>query len=1017
MTTAAEDVRNRIIETLQIDLVGPDNDHVFAHECLPDSPVSWYLTGFLAPANAPLSVRTNKSTPDDGDDDLDAGGQRQGGDDEESPDKPAARKSLFPASMGLSALVPSGVQLLKVAVAWGNYELEEEEPPAVDELNTINSDVNAVEPASHKKKAKKRKRGYRRTPFCSEFEITIPGAGERPAEFVVPNSGGVAVVISARDIGKKISRLPQGTRAVSVFLVNRRQGVEKNTIPTFLFQTQLELFCKEGFVARVDPRFSHEDPSAIDPDMKIADLQYRDVCEYAVGHGVATEAILNHDQTCGQVRTDWIPQADVLRVVPGTVDGAEFSMEALGSLQNFDEAKEKLSPLVDAYRSWIRYNQSNTGNLENTRKQTAKGLLQSAELAARRMSEGIEALRDPLVLEAFRIANRAMAKQARRREVIQSQRKITEGDAKNPVWRPFQLAFILTVLKGIINPTDSDRERVDLLFFPTGGGKTEAYLGLAAFTMVLRRLREPGPESGGVSVLMRYTLRLLTLDQLSRASALICALELEREKQIPQLGSWPFEIGLWVGRAATPNKMGKKGDGDEHSALARTNRFKHNSDHSGAPIPIEDCPWCGEKFQPASFHLQGKIAQPDNLAIYCINEHCEFNGSLRMLPIVTVDEPIYRRLPAFLIATVDKFASLPWTGRVGALFGLADRFEEKKGFYGACDPGRGLLLKHPLHPPDLIIQDELHLISGPLGTIAGVYEAAIDALCTREVDGERVRPKIVASTATVRRANPQIRALFGRASVDIFPPPGPNRYDSFFAKTIDAKTKAARRYVGIAAQGQSAKVIFLRTTLALLSAAQREWNRNELESTENPADAYMTLLAYFNSLRELGGSRRIVEDEVSSRIQDYAKRKRVEPEDSTFVNRRYYEPLELTSRVNTNDIAKTKQKLALPFHSDDSVDVALATNMISVGLDIQRLGLMVVVGQPKSAAEYIQATSRVGRADERPGLVVTLLNIHKARDRSHYERFVNYHQSFYRNVEATSVTPFSPRALDRALAA
>lgn len=478
MTSPAESVRDAIIDTLRIDLVGPDNDHAFANECLPDSPVSWYLAGFLAPANAPLSVRSNKSTPEDeGEEDLDSGGQRPGGDDEENPDKPAARKSLFPASMGLSVLVPAGTQLLKVSVSWGDYELEEEAPAAAAESDITKNEDDTESKLMNKKKGKKRKHGYRRTPFAETFEITIPKSGERPTEITIPYSGGVVVAVSARDIGKKISRLPAGTRAVSLFLVNRRQGVEKNTIPTFLFQTQLEVFCKEGFVARVDPRFSHEDPSEIDPDMKIADLQYRDVYEYAVGHGVATQAVLEEDQSSHRVRTDWLPQADVLRVVPGTVDGAELSMDALGHLQDYEDATKKLSPLVAAYRTWIEHNKSKIVQLESVRKQTAVALLQSAELAARRMTQGIEALRDPLVLEAFRIANRAMAKQARRREVIQSQRQLTENDTKNPTWRSFQLAFILTVLRGIVNNTDTDRERVDLLFFPTGGGKTEAYLG------------------------------------------------------------------------------------------------------------------------------------------------------------------------------------------------------------------------------------------------------------------------------------------------------------------------------------------------------------------------------------------------------------------------------------------------------------------------------------------------------------------------------------------------------------
>jgi hypothetical protein len=400
-----------------------------------------------------------------------------------------------------------------------------------------------------------------------------------------------------------------------------------------------------------------------------------------------------------------------------------------------------------------------------------------------------------------------------------------------------------------------------------------------------------------------------------------------------------------------------------------------------------------------------------------VNYQCPFSGD-RPLPIVAVDEPLYRRLPAFVIATVDKFASLPWIGEVGALFGLVDRYD-KQGFYGPCSDKEGTPLNEPLPPPDLIIQDELHLISGPLGTIAGLYEAALDALASRTVEGRVLRPKIIASTATVRRAETQIRALFDRAQVNVFPAPGPDRRDSFFARTEPASESPARLYVGVAAQGRSLKVVLLRAALALLSAGQVAYTREGgKKNTQNPADPYMTLLGYFNSLRELGGSRRIVEDEVRTRLSEYGRRRRIEPADTLFADRTIsYDVLELTSRVPTNEVAEAKRRLSLPYREDERVDVALATNMISVGLDIIRLGLMVVLGQPKTSAEYIQATSRVGRDRERPGLVVTLLNVHKPRDRSHYERFAMYHATFYRSVEATSVTPFSPRALDRALPA
>ena len=198
---------------------------------------------------------------------------------------------------------------------------------------------------------------------------------------------------------------------------------------------------------------------------------------------------------------------------------------------------------------------------------------------------------------------------------------------------------------------------------------------------------------------------------------------------------------------------------------------------------------------------------------------------------MAVDEPLYWRLPAFLIATVDKFASLPWVGVSGALLGGADR-HDTTGFYGAAEPRRGNRLARPLPPPDLVIQDELHLISGPLGTMAGLYETVIESLCAREADGQRVplaaqarvvRPKIVASTATVRHAREQIQALFARPITHVFPPLGPERRDSWFARTMPASKKRARRYFGVAAQGRNPKEAMRRVLLALMGAAERAW--------------------------------------------------------------------------------------------------------------------------------------------------------------------------------------------------
>ena len=402
------------------------------------------------------------------------------------------------------------------------------------------------------------------------------------------------------------------------------------------------------------------------------------------------------------------------------------------------------------------------------------------------------------------------------------------------------------------------------------------------------------------------------------------------------------------------------------------------------------------------------------MVVTCASTACAFTGD-RPLPVLTVDEAIYRRLPAFLIATVDKFAGLPWLAQAGAFFGHVDRADEW-GFYGAADSprdGQHLWNGAVLDPPDLVVQDELHLVSGPLGTVAGLYETALDRLATRFEGGQRIRPKVVASTATVRRAADQIRALFDRHGTEVFPPPGLDRRDSFFAITLPPGQRPARWYVGLAAQGKGPKLVFMRALITLLAAAERE-----READEGAADPYLTALCYFNALRELGGTRRVVEDDVRARLSTYgAGRRRLHPADTPFSDRRIRQPLELTSRVSTDLVARAKQQLDQPANSPDGVDVALATNMISVGLDISRLGLMLVQGQPKTAAEYIQATSRVGRQADKPGLVLAVLNVHKPRDRMHYEQFRHYHACFYRAVEATSVTPWSARALDRALAA
>ncbi len=942
------------------------------------SPSQRYLTGFLVPSEEQPTIPLQAEA------DEDVGVVPENPPpDEQASDSKAPKRRFFPASIGLSFQVDRRTQELEVTVSWGDYNRETVDGGWI----------------------------WQRTPREECVLVAVPPEDDPNDDIPLPGSDGLTLHVVARSV-----HLPSGAqfKTVSIFLVNRRppssgESPEERD-PTYVFQPEIRVESDLPL-----PRRSiAQSTTSGDLDDQIAALHYADVPAYATGHGVSVDWEVVNGQ-CHNVSTAWIPEAAVPHSRTSSQKELVLSMNQLAKVRDGSEAASVLKPLVDEYRSWID-NQALAEDAEIDHSETAEHLLTNARHAAKRMERGIECLSaDDDLLDAFRVANRAVAHSLRQRLQID-----------DPAWRPFQLAFILLNLTGIANPRDPERGFVDLLFFPTGGGKTEAYLGLAAIAMVLRRIRHPGDggrAGAGTCVIMRYTLRLLTLDQLNRAAGVVCALELERRNNPDTYGKWPFEIGLWVGMAATPNRMGGKDDSRRGSARKKVHSYKENPAGNPAPLPLGACPWCGEEFDEYSYELLPTDAKPKRLQLTCKELDCEFSEPPGV-PVVAVDESVYRRLPAFLIATVDKFAALPWTGESGLLLGGADRFDGE-GFYGPCDQHRGNLLSSPLLPPDLVIQDELHLISGPLGTMVGLYETAIDALGSRNSPDRDVRPKIVASTATIRRARDQVQSLFARTQTMVFPPLGPDRRDSFFARTIENPNQA-RLYLGISAQGRNAKSMMRRVWVALMGAAFKAYcNAGGDDLKSNPADPYMSLVGYFNSLRELGGGRRILEEEVRSGIRRIGARRRMDDEGLFRDRRRFTEVLELTSRVSTDQVAKARRQLENPYRikftgtrskGSMAVDAVIATNMISVGLDIQRLGLMTVIGQPKTISEYIQSTSRVGRDTDRPGLVITLFNVYRPRDRSHYERFKHVHETLYRSVEVTSVTPFSARALDKGLA-
>ncbi|MGA2500838.1 MAG: helicase, partial [Tepidisphaeraceae bacterium] len=587
------EIRRQLVEALRLDLIGPGGGLGKSDEILPQSPSRWYLTGFLVPLEAEETQRAEPAANDE----MDEVGDSKGLDDAVVPDTPAARQAYLPSSMGVSVLVGKATKSLRVVVRWGDYHL------------TRGGDGRSGPPE------------WRRTGYEQLLDLDLPEASTAPQEKTVPASSGLKVALSVRPVQSegREGELPKGSRSVSVFLVNRRKPAPDETRDeAFAFQTELEINSHEPLVARPNLRSLESG----DWDERVADLQYRDAWEFAVGHSVATDAVVDERGECHTVRTCWVPAAQVERVAPAPMSGVELSMDAIAGLTDGADAKAKLSGFVSQYRDWIRQQEQKMPQSPARRREMAEELLKRAVQAAGRIEQGIALLADPQCLDAFRIANRAMAAAARRRECIRQQKDPVTVDP--PAWRPFQLAFILMNLPGIAEPTNADRGVVDLLFFPTGGGKTEAYLGLAAFTLVLRRLRNQGIGSAGLSVLMRYTLRLLTLDQLGRAATLICALEMERQKDVDKLDDWPFEIGLWVGKAATPNLMGQKGESSEGTARQRTRAFQSGLSNA-SPIPLEVCPWCGERFTKNSFRLEPNPDYPTDLRVLCMNRRCDFS--------------------------------------------------------------------------------------------------------------------------------------------------------------------------------------------------------------------------------------------------------------------------------------------------------------------------------------------------------------------------------------------------------
>jgi hypothetical protein len=802
-----------------------------------------------------------------------------------------------------------------------------------------------------------------------------------------------------------------------------------------LFQSSIAIQ-SEGITEYKDHSLSTYYPDAELEDKEAEEIEfiYRNVNSYAVGHNCSAKWNENHSV----IQTTFLPEQNIKDVINEFDDNSLDDCLDIKNLSNWGLPKEtvisNLKRFVKSYKEWIEKQETEVNKFNRTESEIANRLIDRQKENFNRLNSNVHLLNDDKVFRAFQIANTAMLIQlfvSNDKRLGKVEKEISEFDVELnfdnleffktydskkqlgfiPKYRPFQLAFFILSLEEMVNPEKRQQKNtVDLIWFPTGGGKTEAYLAVTAFTIAYRRINNDF-NFGGTSVIMRYTLRLLTAQQFERASRLISSLEFLRKQKefkndLKDGEGNEITIGLWVGQASTPNTIqeaNKLLDGEKYGMEAEAQKGNNGDPNKYNEFQISSCPWCGTKSISKVKNTNGKEvwkygfkSKRSDFIIHCLNQKCTFH---KRLPIQVIDEVLYQNPPTLLFGTVDKFAMLAWQ-------------ENAHNFFKA-NTDEGL-------PPDLIIQDELHLLNGPLGSVTGLFESTIELLCTKNGNG----PKIISSTATTRNTDLQIKRLYGNRKVNVFPPSGINYDDSFFAKE---SKESKRRYIGFMPTGKTAIDTQLQLLAHLLVSRLEVFNNLE---TKSRTDNYWTIVSYYNSLKDVGKIYNKVGDEVSnftSTLQ-YRLSQLFQPFDEYSFN--FYgipsRTEELTSRVESAKIKSVLKEIEKPFDENklvtrekglkyltDVVDFVLATNMISVGIDISRLNIMVLNGMPKNIAEYIQASSRVGRKTK--GLAITLLDPNRAREKSYFEHFINFHSAFYKCVEPISITPFTENTIDKML--
>lgn len=1078
------DIRNEILKVVEKEIVGPFPnpnylDAVTGEEILlarvHGSPKSRYGAGMLYPQQD-----INRGMVDSGEDtneivneeysdkrELEKNQKTQYNSGDENDEEPVGMANQYlPSAMGFTVRLNGGQNddRLILSVKSAYYEKGKDKKP----IKVLDASGEVLDATDKEGNVLLSDYWIRRPISPDPISLnlnTIFNAGKKSFERIIKINSKGENWLSLRVYNRTtVEDKEEGMLTVTFVLINSLSAETDSNLNSskILYQNELRLNADNELL--IEP-YKERVLSSDTEEEKELNLLYRNKRIFSIGHGTSVKWDASENEVIGretvrQIETCVLPVYELPQVSP--TSHVKLSMLELSDHGDWDAAKESLESLRREYSNWVDEIETQVANLTELKnyQEAAKSNIEKCRLSLKRINKGIELLihadENSDLVKCFRWMNRAMIwQQQRSKAKIRKWRKTGSGKNQtlmldylnekeqshnfesleefhrgkyNGKWRPFQLAFILMNIESIINSKSKERQVVDLIWFPTGGGKTEAYLGLTAFNIFFRRIKGKKDSNwenyGGTIVLMRYTLRLLTTQQYERAASLICAcdqirIENQQDRSLEfkpgELGDESISIGLWVGGASTPNKN------DE--ARAQLKKLKEDS-RADYNFVVMKCPCCGAQIGKVDNFFSNSIEKVKGIhsrdgrsgEVYfqCDNTSCEYSNI--PLPLQVIDELIYNQPPTLVLGTVDKFAMIPWKKEAGSLFGFRRRNPKQP---------------YRIIPPELIIQDELHLIAGPLGTMVGLYETMVQTLCNdyslktppflSEENDDFIPPKIVASSATISRSYDQVKSLYAikqRDQLNIFPSQGLEFGDTWFSeeKPLSKDSKGnqefpGRKYVGVLASGYpSSQTSIVRTYAMVLQKIK------ELAALSNPdkVDYYWSLLGYFNSIRELGGASSLVHSDIVERLGQIQNRDLIPRNKKRYLRRIE----ELTSRISSSQIPAILKKLEtnVNFQDNKSLDICLATNMVATGVDISRLGLMFIHGQPKTTAEYIQASSRVGReVPAGPGLIFTLYSPSKPRDKSQYEQFQAYHSRIYSNVEPTSVTPFSINARQRGL--